>query len=283
VKPAAFDYFAPQSLTEALTLLADRDDAKILAGGQSLVPAMNFRLVRPPALVDINRVPGLDGVTVTDDAVHIGALARHRYFEKPAVPGPLGTLMAEMARHLGHFPIRVRGTFGGSLAHADPAAEWCLLARTLDAAIVVSSKDNQRRIPAAEFFETVFTTALKPDELLTEVQLPLLDSRHLVGFAEFARRAGDFALVMVAAVIEVEGGVVTDARLGAGGVSDVPLRLGSAESALVGGPWQPAQWEAAAAAAREEVDPFADIHASTEYRRDLISALVRRACARAAS
>jgi carbon-monoxide dehydrogenase medium subunit len=282
VKPTAFDYFAPESLTEALALLAEDEGAKILAGGQSLVPAMNFRLTRPSALIDINRIPGLDGVAVEGKSVLIGALVRHRHFERPAVPGPLGRLMAEMAHHVGHLPIRVRGTFGGSLAHADPAAEWCLLARTVDATIVTNSRHEERQIPAADFFATVFTTALGHDDLLTQVRLPLLDAHHLVGFSEFARRAGDFAIVMVAAVIAVEGGVVTQARLGAGGVSDVPLRLSAAESALIGSPWESAQWGAAADAAREEVDPFEDIHASAEYRRDLVAALVRRAC-RAAS
>lgn len=283
MKPAAFDYFAPESLTEALGLLAESENAKILAGGQSLVPAMNFRLTRPSVLIDINQIPGLEVVTVEGNSVRIGALARHRLFEQPAVPGPLGRLMADMAHQIGHLPIRVRGTFGGSLAHADPAAEWCLLARTTDATIVASSSQQERQIPSSDFFSTVFTTSLGEDELLTEVRLPLLDTNHLVGFSEFARRAGDFAIVMVAAVVAVEGGTVTQARLGAGGVSDVPLRLTAAEEALSGAPWESSQWEIAAGAAREEVDPFEDIHASAEYRRDLVAALVRRACAQAAS
>jgi carbon-monoxide dehydrogenase medium subunit len=281
VKPAAFDYFAPQSLTEALALLAEAEDAKILAGGQSLVPTMNFRLTRPSVLIDINQIPGLDEVTVEGGMVRIGALTRHRRFEQPAVPGPLGELMANMVRHLGHLPIRVRGTFGGSLAHADPAAEWCLLASTVDATIVSRSVDRERSIPAADFFTTVFTTSLGDEELITEVRLPLLDASRLVGFSEFARRAGDFAIVMVAVVVGIDGGVVTEANLGAGGVSDVPLRLAAAEAALIGAPWNASQWEVAAAAAREEVDPFEDIHGSAEYRRDLVGALIRRACSQA--
>ncbi|MGH8872448.1 MAG: FAD binding domain-containing protein [Acidimicrobiia bacterium] len=281
MKPASFEYFAPESVDDAVSLLAEVDQAKVLAGGQSLVPAMNFRLARPTALIDINRLPGLDHVTVADDEVRIGALTRHRRFEEPAVAGPLGRLLAEMAHHVGHLPIRVRGTFGGSLAHADPAAEWCLVARTLDATMVAVSTDGERLIPAAEFFATVFTTALGPRELLTEVRMPLLGDRHAVGFSEFSRRAGDFALVMVAVVVEIGDGVVTKANIGAGGVSDVPVRLSGAEDVLVGQPWESRYWDAAAEAARAEVDPFEDIHASPEYRRDLVEALVRRACSQA--
>jgi carbon-monoxide dehydrogenase medium subunit len=281
VKPAAFDYFAPESLTEALTLLRDVEGAKVLAGGQSLVPAMNFRLTRPVALVDINRVPGLDGVTVDGDEAQIGALTRHRTFEQPVVPGPLGRLMVDMAHHVGHLPIRARGTFGGSLAHADPAAEWCLLARTLDATMVTRSTERERRIPASEFFSTVFTTALEEGDLLTEVRLPLLGTGHRVGFSEFSRRVGDFALVMIAVVVKMREGTVTEARIGAGGVSDVPLRLSSAETALRGRKWDTSLWAEAAEAGRAEVEPFEDIHGSVEYRRDLVGALIQRACRQA--
>jgi carbon-monoxide dehydrogenase medium subunit len=282
VKPVAFEYFAPGSLEEALGLLAEVEDAKVLAGGQSLVPAMNFRLARPAAIVDVNGLPGLDGVSVDED-VRIGALTRHKGLENPGIPGPLGRLIAVMARHVGHMPIRVRGTFGGSLAHADPSAEWCLLARVLEATMVADSVTGKRLIPAADFFRTVFTTTLAPDELLTETRLPLLSERHLVGFSEFSRRAGDFALVMVAVVAELEGGVVREARVGVGGVSDVPLRLDSAEEAMVGQPWELPTWEAAAEAARGEVEPFEDIHASAEYRRDLVRALIGRASRQAVS
>lgn len=278
MKPASFEYFAPRSLDEALTLLAESDQPKVLAGGQSLVPAMNFRLARPSTLIDVNQLPGLDQVTVLEDQVRIGALTRHRRFESPLVSGPLGRLLPVMAHHVGHLPIRVRGTFGGSLAHADPSAEWCLLARTVDATIVAMSRAGERLIAATDFFETVFTTTLGPDELLTEVRIPLLGDRHLVGFSEFSRRAGDFALVMVVVVAEVEEGVVISAKVGAGGVSDVPVRLHAAENAMVGGPWESRVWDAVAEAARAEVEPFEDIHASAEYRRDLVAALVRRAC-----
>lgn len=281
VKPASFEYFAPETVEEALTLLAEVDQAKVLAGGQSLVPAMNFRLARPAALIDVNRIPGLDEIRVVGDQVRIGALTRHRRFESPAVTGPLGGLLSVMARHVGHLPIRVRGTFGGSLAHADPSAEWCLLARTLDATIVANSTSGERDIPAVEFFDTVFTTSLGPDELLTDVRIPLLTNRHQVGFAEFSRRAGDFALVMVAVIAELNDGVVSSASVGAGGVSDVPVRLTAAESELMGHPWDASRWDAAAEAGRAEVNPFEDIHASADYRRDLVAALIRRACGQA--
>lgn len=281
VKPAAFEYFAPRTVDEALALLAEVDGAKVLAGGQSLVPAMNFRLARPAALIDVNQIGGLDRVTATDGQVRIGALTRHRRLENPDVPGPLASLLREMARHVGHMPIRVRGTFGGSLAHADPAAEWCLLARALDATMMASSTTGTREIPAEQFFATVFTTTLRPDELLTEIRLPHLTERHLVGFSEFSRRAGDFALAMVMVAAEIDDGVVRSARIGAGGVSDVPVRLTAAESVLTGNRWEPASWQAAAEEGMGEVEPFEDIHASAEYRRDLVAALLRRACSRA--
>ena len=283
VKPARFEYFAPRTVDEAVSLLAQVEGAKVLAGGQSLVPAMNFRLARPAALIDVNRIGGLDQVAAAPGEVRIGAMTRHRALENPNIAGPLAHLLSRMARHVGHMPIRVRGTFGGSLAHADPAAEWCLLARALDATMVATSETGIREIPADEFFATVFTTSLRPEEMLTEVRLPHLTDRHLVGFSEFSRRAGDFALAMVLVAVELEAGIVRNARVGAGGVADVPVRLEAAESALIGSRWEPAGWDAAAEVAMGEVDPFDDIHGSSEYRRDLMGALLRRACSQAVS
>lgn len=277
MKPAAFEYFQPATVGEAVSLLGSIDDAKVLAGGQSLVPAMNFRLSRPAALVDINRIEGLDGIEVGEDWVTIGALARHRAFEMAPVEGPLGSLLATAANHVGHLPIRVRGTFVGSLAHADPAAEWCLLARTLDAEMVALSGSGERTIAAADFFHTLFTTELRSEELLTSVRLPALDSSFRVGFAEFSRRAGDFALVMAAAVIKAANGVITEARIGIGGASDKPIRMAQAESSLVGKEAIPDVCEEAANLASREVDPLGDIHGSSEYRRDLVRAMTKRA------
>jgi carbon-monoxide dehydrogenase medium subunit len=277
VKPAPFDYFQPVTVDEAVSLLASIDGAKVLAGGQSLVPAMNFRLSRPSALVDINRLEGLDGITIDAEGLTIGALVRHRAFERAVVAGPLGSLLADAAQLVGHLPIRVRGTFAGSLAHADPASEWCLVALTLDAEIVASSATGERTIAAAEFFHTLFTTDLRHDELLTSVRLPVLDSSFRAGFSEFSRRAGDFALVMAAAVVKVEGGAITQARLGIGGAADRPLRLRNAESALVGKDANPEICVEIADLAATEVDPLADIHGSSDYRRDLVRAMTRRA------
>jgi carbon-monoxide dehydrogenase medium subunit len=277
MKPARFSYHAPTQVEEALAILAGDPEAKILAGGQSLVPAMNFRLARPATLVDINRLPDLAGVSSNGSRVRIGALTRHRVFETPVVDGPLGPLLSRIAHHIGHLPIRVRGTFGGSLAHADPAAEWCLVAATLDAEIVARRSEGQRSIPAGEFFDTVFTTALQPDELLVEIRLPLLDGTWRLGFEEFSRRAGDFALVMALAALRLENGTVTEARLGIGGAGDRPVRLPQAEGLLVGqAPSEELFREVAETAARG-VTPFEDIHASVEYRRDLVRAMTARA------
>ena len=195
MKPAAFTYHAPQSLDEALALLAlHGDEGKLLAGGQSLVPAMNFRLARPAVLIDINRIAGLDFLSGQDGWLRIGALTRHVAFERPVAAGPLGALLPRVARDVAHLPIRVRGTFAGSLAHADPAAEWSLVAATLGAEIVAQSSAGERTLAADGFFRTAFTTALRPDELITEVRLPLLGDAWRCGFMEFSRRKGDFAL-----------------------------------------------------------------------------------------
>jgi aerobic carbon-monoxide dehydrogenase medium subunit len=275
VKPARFSYEAPTSVPEAVALLGD--DSKVLAGGQSLVPAMNFRLARPGVLVDINGIAELDFIDVGDDAVSVGALARHRAFEQPVEGGPLGRLLSSAARQIGHLPIRVRGTMAGSLAHADPASEWCVVASTLDVELVAQGPAGSRTIQAADFFDTIFTTALQPDELLTEVRFRRLDDDHRVGFSEFSRRAGDFALVMAAAVLRVRDGLISEARIGIGGASDVPVRASEAEAALIGREPGEAAFTEAAEVAASTIRPLEDIHASVEYRRDLIRAMTRRA------
>jgi carbon-monoxide dehydrogenase medium subunit len=230
MKPAPFHYHAPRSVDEAVELLAAHgDDAKILAGGQSLVPAMNFRLARPAVLVDINRIAELNFCTTTDSVLRIGALARHARFERAVTQGPLGDLLADVVRYIAHLPIRVRGTFAGSLAHADPAAEWCVVATTLDAEIRARGPGGERAIDAATFFRSILTTALRPDELITEVRLPALGPGWRFGFAEFSRRAGDFALSMVLAALRLDGGRIVEARVGVGGAGDRPLRIKEAE------------------------------------------------------
>jgi aerobic carbon-monoxide dehydrogenase medium subunit len=282
MKPAPFDYHAPRSVDEAVELLAAHgDDAKVLAGGQSLVPAMNFRLARPAVLVDINRIAELDFCSPSDGALRMGALTRHARFERPVTEGPLGDLLADVVRYIAHLPIRVRGTFAGSLAHADPAAEWCVVATTLDAEIRARGPGGERSIDAATFFRSILTTALRPDELITEVRLPALGPGWRFGFAEFSRRAGDFALSMALAALRLDGGRIVEARVGVGGAGDRPLRIKEAEQALEGtAPRAEALAEAGAIAAAR-VDPFEDLHASIAYRRDLVRAMTKRALERA--
>ena len=283
MKPAPFEYRAPASSAEATEILAALgDDAKVLAGGQTLVAAMNFRMARPAVLVDINRAADLDYCRIEEGALSIGALTRHTAFERPLVDGPLGALLPEVAHHIAHLPIRVRGTFCGSLAHADPAAEWCLVARTLDADMVADSAAGRRIIAAEDFFVSILTTALADTELLAEVRLPLLDGSWRLGFAEFARRAGDFALAMALAALRLgDDGRIAAARIGAGAVEDRPIRVAAAERLLVGETPGPELFAAAAEAAANNVDPTSDLHASADYRRDLARAMTRRALERA--
>jgi aerobic carbon-monoxide dehydrogenase medium subunit len=284
MKPASFKYFRPGSVSEALALLSEnQDDCKILAGGQSLVPAMNFRLLRPSIIIDINELKELSAIGAKDQSVSIGALTRHAAFHRDIAAGPLGRLLTKVVRHIAHFPIRQRGTFGGSLAHADPAAEWCLVATTLGAQIVARSSRGERVIASREFFKGTFTTALAADEILSEIRLPMMADDWRTGFNEFSRRAGDFALGMALAALRIESGVVTEARLGIGGVSDRAIRLEKLEQSLVGKPASPQTFDAVAQEAREAVIPTADIHASAEYRRDLIATVVKRALSEAAA
>lgn len=278
MKPAIFRYERPHDVAEVLDLLAAHgDEAKILAGGQSLVPMMNFRLARPEVIVDIGAVPGLDEVTMGGDHLTIGTRVRHIELERPKFDGPLSSMLADAARLVGHIPIRLRGTFGGSIAHADPAAEWCLLARTLDADVAVSSTRGERVIAADDLFQSAFITSIADDELLTEVRLPRLGSDWRTGFSEFSRRAGDFAVVAVATAVRLADGRIAEARIGAAGVDATPVRLTQAEAVLVGQPLDPDAIDAASGVAGEEVDPRGDIHGSADYRRDLVRALARRA------
>src|SRR6201997_4054080 len=235
MKPVSFKYFAPRTVDHALDLLAAHgEEGKILAGGQSLVPAMNFRLARPASLIDLNRIDALDYVREDGGRLFIGALARHARFEAPVSGGVLSALLRRVARHIGHAPIRSRGTFCGSIAHADPASEWCLLAATLDAEFVIVSRRGQRSLRPNEYFVGALMPSLEPDELLPEIRLPLLDDGWRAGFAEFSRRAGDFALTMCAAFLRFEDGRVIEARIGVGGASDRPSRMSVAEEVLTG-------------------------------------------------
>jgi carbon-monoxide dehydrogenase medium subunit len=285
MKPAPFRYHAPKTIDEAVETLAEvaPDDGRVLAGGQSLVPIMAFRLSRPSHLVDINGVEALKRLAVDGDKLSIGACVRHAAFHRPVADGPLGLLLAKVVRHIAHHPIRTRGTFCGSVAHADPASEWCLVAVTLDAEMVAKSVRGERRIPARDYFKGIMTTALAEDELLTEVRLPLLPADTRFGFYEFNRRAGDFALGMALVTYRVVNGVMADPRVGVGGAEPLPRRMTEAEKLLAGKAPGREAFAAAAAAASAAVDPLEDATTSAEYRRDLVGTVTRRALEQAAA
>lgn len=279
MKPAPFAYVTADSWDTAAALLAEHgDDAIILAGGQSLVPVMNFRLAQPGVLVDVNPIPDGAYLRLDGDVLRVGALTRHVAFETPDIEDPLGRLFPRIAKHIAHLPIRMRGTFGGSLAHADPASEWCTLARTLDAVMIARSADGDRRIPAAEFFQSALSTDLAENEVLREVELDALGPDWHGGFAEFNRRAGDFAIVQSVAAFELRDGRITAARIGVGGATEVPHRSAAAEAVLIGAAPEPSVFAAAGAAAAEAMeDLLTDQQADADMRRDLVRVMVQRA------
>ena len=279
MKAARFVRHVPKTLDEALKILRDvaPQDGRILAGGQSLVPIMAFRMARPAHLVDINEVAGLDRLAVENGKLVVGACVRHAAFHEPAAPGPLGPLLAAVVRNIAHYPIRMRGTMCGSLAHADPASEWCLTAATLDAEMVAKSADGERVIPAREFFAGIMSTALADNELLAEVRLPLLPDGACFGFNEFSRRAGDFAMAAALVTYRLHGGFMTDVHVGVGGAEPRPRRIEAAETTLNGQAPNDKVFRAAAAAAAEAIEPMEDHQTSADYRRDLVRAVVRRA------
>ena len=308
MKPAPFEYHCPRTLDEALALLAEHGtDAKPLAGGQSLIPAMNFRLATPAVLVDLNAISGLafidggatqhDGATKvapsvrtsegealaspTDDVlpIRIGAMTRHRDVERSALIARHAPLITQTMPHVAHAAIRTRGTVGGSLAHADPAAELPAVMLALDATLTLISRDRTRHLRAEDFFIGLFATALEPGELLIEVSVPPPMPRASFAFQEMSRRHGDFALAGVAAAVCVdESNRCTSARITLLSVGDRPVLASHAARALVGhAPTTDAIRAAASAAATEDIDPPGDIHASSRYRRQLVSVLTRRA------
>lgn len=285
MKPAAFQYHAPKTVDEAVRLLGQvaPEDGRVLAGGQSLVPTMAFRMARPSHLVDINHVAGLDKLAAADGHLSIGACVRHAAFHKPVVEGPLGKLLSFVVRHIAHYPIRTRGTFCGSLAHADPSSEWCLTAATLGATMIAKSIRGTREIPADEFFDWAMTTNLAEDELLAQVRLPLLAPDTRFGFYEFSRRAGDYAIAMSLVTWRLEGGAMADVHIGVGGAEGRPRRIEEAEAALTGKAPSPEAFVAASEAAAAVVDPMEDLQANAKYRRDLVRTVVRRALERSAA
>jgi len=277
MKLSPVDYEAPGTVAEALDLLAEhQDDASVLAGGQSLIPLLALRLAQPAVLIDINGVAGLSGVSVTDGWVTIGATTREYVAEESATIAESVPLLAAALPLIGHEAIRSRGTVGGSLAHADPAAELPAVARALNAEFVVRGPSGERVVPAAEWFEGYLTTSRGPDELLTEVRFLAARPGTGTSFQEVARRHGDFAMVGVATSVTLNVGTITDARLAFAGVSDVPARATAAEELLEGERPTAELFDEAARVAAADIDPPSDLHGSAEYRKKVAAALVRR-------
>ncbi|MDE0941515.1 MAG: xanthine dehydrogenase family protein subunit M [Alphaproteobacteria bacterium] len=268
MKPPAFEYLAPTSIEAAVAALGG-EEAKVLAGGQSLVPMMNFRLLAPSLLVDISRIPGLDDIREDDDGLRIGAMTKHHQVETSHLMQKHFPIVTATMAHVAHLAIRNRGTIGGSLCHGDPAAEWPGLALLLNAQL----KTTRRVIPAGDFYEGALATDLADDEILTEIQLPSLAPGTGWGFEEMARRSGDFALAAVGATVHLSGDTVAEARIVAIGAHETPLRLTTAEGLLK----DRASIAAVAVAAMDEVSPNSDLHGSADYRRHLVGVLTRRA------
>jgi CO/xanthine dehydrogenase FAD-binding subunit len=278
MKPVAFDYMAAESLDDAVSALARAGgDGKILAGGQSLVPMLNFRLVRPSILIDINRIRDLGYVDATGDVVRIGALTRHHSLETSSVIKAHLPIMTAAMQHVAHLAVRNRGTIGGSLSHADPAAELPMMAVLLDAKIGIRSLQGRRVADARRFFTGSLTTDLKHDEIVTDVEFPRLLPNIGWGFEEMARRAGDFALAAVGVTMSAREGKADRVRIGMMGVGETPLRALEAEGLLAGKAIDAQALETAASAIEAAVEPNTDLHASADYRRFLVGALARRA------
>jgi len=284
MKPAPFAYHRPDSVEGALALLAEHGyDAKLLAGGQSLVPAMNFRLAAPAVLIDLNRIPGLDAIAEAEGGVRIGAMVRQRAAERSALLAERAPLIAETLPYVAHAQIRNRGTMGGSIAHADPAAELPAVMLALGARIHLRGPNGTRTVAAEDFFTGLFGTALEPEEMLVEIEIPTAAPRTGFAFDEISRRHGDFALAGVAASVQVDAeGRCTAARIALLSVGDGPVLALQAAAALDGqAPTEEAVRAAAHAAAQQDIDPPGDIHATPAYRRQLAEVLVRRVLPRA--
>jgi carbon-monoxide dehydrogenase medium subunit len=279
MKPAPFDYVCPDSVEEAIDILSRHGgDAKVMAGGQSLIPMLNFRVVRPGLVVDITRLLELDYVRPRGDGgLVLGALTRHRVLETSPLVRERFPIVPQATKHVAHLAIRNRGTLGGSLSHADPAAELPMLARLLDATIIARSRRGERALAAAEFFVAPLTTALLDDEIVVRVEWPALPAGMGWSFEEHARRPGDFALAAVGVLLSIEDGRVREARIAMMGVGDTPLRRAQAEDLLHGQALDGALVRHAAAAACETLDPRPDLHASPQLRRHLARVLTERA------
>lgn len=285
MKPPPFEYYAPTTVEETLALLAEHEgESKILAGGQSLMPLLNMRLARPEVVIDVNRVAGLDGIREDDGDLIIGALTRQRAVERSETVQRLQPLLHAATLNIAHPQIRNRGTVGGSIAHADPAAEYPAVALALDAELTVAGPNGERRIDAADFFTTYLTTALEPTEMLTEIRLPKRPANSGWSFLEVSRRHGDFALAGVAATVTLDrNGSCSAARIVLFGVAPTPLRAQEAEQLLVGNALTDQLFEQAGAAASDAIqEPLSDVHAPAQYRKDVAGVLTRRALVEAA-
>ena len=271
------DYEAPTTVADAIDLLGEHEEeASVLAGGQSLIPLLALRLARPAVLIDINGIDELSGISATNGSVTIGAMTREYMAEESETVAWAVPLLAAALPFIGHEAIRNRGTVGGSLAHADPAAELPAVARALDAEFVVRGPSGERVVPAAQWFEGYLTTSRRPDELLLQVRFPSAAQGTGVSFQEVARRHGDFAIVGLAVSLVLSGGVISDARLAFAGLSYVPARATAAEDLLTGERPSAELFDEAARRATGDIDPPADLHGSPEYRKTVAAALVRR-------
>jgi carbon-monoxide dehydrogenase medium subunit len=284
MKPTLFEYSAPRSLDEAVAILSADPGAMVLAGGQSLVPAMNLRLASPSRLVDIQNIPGLSGIAVEDGAIIVKAMTRHRELELSDVAFKANPLIRETMAHVAHIPIRNRGTVVGSLCHADAAAEMPMILLVTGGSVVAVGTEGRRVIPAAEFFQFHMTTTRKPGEVVVEARFPLPPAGAGTAFDEFTRRHGDYAIAAVAAIVTLaKDGTASSVALGACGVSSRPVRLAASEALLKGTRLAAADLDAAGKAAGEAVTAPDDMHATTDYRRHVLATLVRRTVAKAAS
>lgn len=279
MKPAPFTYHMPASVDEAVALLAEfgPQDGRILAGGQSLVPTMAFRMATPAHLIDINRIAELAELAISEKVVTIGACVRHAAFEGNILPGATGALLRKVVENIAHLPIRTRGTFCGSVANADPASEWCCVMAALDGTVVLKSQRSGRRVGAAEFYQGVMTTALEEDELIVACELPLLPDDTCTGFVEFSRRKGDFAIAMALVTYRLENGVVVEPRVALGGAEPHARRMVEAEAVLAGQRPGADVFARAGEVAAAASDPMEDVNNTAAYRRGLVRTLVERA------
>jgi len=284
MKPAPFTYHTPASAEEAVELIArfGPEDGRILAGGQSLVPTMAFRMARPAHLIDINGISEFAALAVTGETLSIGACVRHAAFDSDAVPGATGALLRKVVQNIAHYPIRTRGTFCGSVVNADPASEWCCVMATLDGQVVARSQRGTRRIAAADFYQGIMTTDLQEDELVVACELPILPPNTRSGFVEFSRRKGDFAVAMALVTYRLSDGEMIEPRVGIGGAESHARRITEAEDTLRGRAPGPEVFAQAAEAAAAACDPIEDINNTADYRRGLVRTLVQRSLENAA-